>query len=58
LISFTIIVHPTTRPATPTVPDKRAKRAMAVNPIRGAEIEKTDPGIEISAAAANAPSDS
>jgi len=35
------------RPATPTVPDKRPRRAIAVNPTCRAETVKRDPKREL-----------
>jgi hypothetical protein len=49
----TIIAHPVTRQATPSVPDIRARRAMAVCPTRNVEAVIMEPKSEISAAAAN-----
>jgi len=56
-VSFTIVAHPITKPATPTVPDDNPKRAMTMNGACKAEVVRTAPKSEISAAAAKEPRD-
>ena len=56
-VSFTIVAHPITKPATPTVPDDNPKRAMTMNAACKAEVVRTAPKSEISAAAAKEPRD-
>ena len=56
-VSFTIVAHPITRPATPTRPDDSAKRAITMNAACRAEPVRMAPKSEISAAAAKEPMD-
>jgi hypothetical protein len=51
------MVHPKTRPPTPTVPERSPRIAMKLKGRRVAVVVNEDPTSETSAAAANDPSD-